>query len=381
MSRIWNFSAGPAILPEVVLQQAKEELLDWHGIGAGIMEVSHRGKHFSGVIAEAEADVRELLAIPDNYRVLFLQGGATLQFAAIPFNLLAANASADYLISGSWSKKAFADAGKLSLPGKLRLAANMEDKNAPASGFTRLPLPGELALDEDAAYLHLCANETIHGVEIHDDKWLEGALPSNVPVIADMSSNILSRPLDVSRYGLIYAGAQKNIGPSGLTLVIVREDLCERSPGTVPAPINYKVQAENASMLNTPPTFAVYLAGLVFKWLKAKGGLTRMKEINRAKAMALYAVIDASGGFYRNPVDVSCRSEMNIPFNLPTPELEAEFVRESEAAGFMGLKGHKSVGGIRASIYNAMPEEGVAALCQFMTDFVLRTAIVEPNRR
>ncbi|MCL2020807.1 MAG: 3-phosphoserine/phosphohydroxythreonine transaminase [Betaproteobacteria bacterium] len=372
MSRIWNFSAGPAALPEVVLQQAKEELLDWHGIGAGIMEVSHRGKHFTEVIKEAEADVRELLVIPAHYRVLFLQGGATLQFAAIPLNLLAADASADYLITGAWSKKAFADAGKLPLAGKLCLAANMEDKNAPASGFTRLPEPEAIALNEKAAYLHLCGNETIHGVAIHDDAWLDGALPSVVPVIADMSSSILSRPLDVARYGLIYAGAQKNIGPSGLTLVIIREDLCARAANNVPAPISYKMQAENDSMLNTPATFAVYLAGLVFRWLKEQGGLTGMAAINRVKAMKLYAAIDASQGFYRNHVAISCRSNMNVPFNLLTPELEAEFVREAEAAGFMGLEGHKSVGGIRASIYNAMPVQGVEALLLFMADFMRR---------
>ncbi|MCL2075947.1 MAG: 3-phosphoserine/phosphohydroxythreonine transaminase [Betaproteobacteria bacterium] len=368
MSRIWNFSAGPAALPEVVLQQAKEELLDWRGIGAGIMEVNHRGRHFIEVIKETEADLRELLAIPEHYRTLFLQGGATLQFSAIPLNLLVEGRSADYLITGAWSKKAFTEAARLPLTGKIHLAANTEDKPAPA--FTRLPEPENIVLDEKAAYLHLCGNETIDGVEIHDDAWLDGVLSSDVPIIADMSSNILSRPLDVARYGLIYAGAQKNIGPSGLTIVIIREDLCEGATGNAPAPISYRIQAENGSMLNTPATFAIYLAGLVFRWLKEQGGLARMAEINRAKAAKLYAAID--GSFYRNHVAPPCRSNMNVPFNLPTPELEAEFVRESEAAGFMGLIGHKSVGGIRASIYNAMPTEGVEALILFMADFMRR---------
>ncbi|MDR1848658.1 MAG: 3-phosphoserine/phosphohydroxythreonine transaminase, partial [Zoogloeaceae bacterium] len=336
-----------------------------------IMEISHRGKHFTEVIQQAEADVRALLAIPEHYRVLFLQGGATLQFSAIPLNLLA-GASADYVVTGTWSKKAFVEAGKLSLPGKPRLAASTEERGAPATGFIRLPKPEELTLNEKAAYLHLCGNETIHGVEIQDDAWLLGVLPPDVPLIADMSSHILSRPLDVSHYGLIYAGAQKNIGPSGLTLVIIREDLCARSENFVPAPINFSIQAENGSMLNTPPTFSIYLAGLVFQWLKGQGGVAGMAAVNCAKAAKLYAAIDASQGFYKNPVAPDCRSNMNVPFNLPSPELEAEFVRESEAAGFMGLKGHKSVGGIRASLYNAMPLEGVDALLRFMADFMQR---------
>lgn len=367
MSRIWNFSAGPATLPEAVLQQAQAELPDWHGIGAGIMEISHRGKHFTEVIQTAEADLRELLAIPKNYKVLFLQGGATLQFSAIPMNLLNGR-SADYIVTGTWSKKAHQEAMRI---GKVHVAASAEAEGQPADGFIRLPRADELDLDAEAAYLHLCTNETIHGVEYHDEAALP-QVPANVPLVSDMSSHILSRPVDVSRYGIIYAGAQKNVGPSGLTIVIVREDLMGHAGANVPRLLDYKAQVENDSMLNTPTTFSIYLSGLVFQWLKAQGGLASIAAINRQKAALLYDAIDNSQGFYSNPVAPECRSLMNVPFRLPSVEQEAEFVRASEASGFMGLKGHKSVGGIRASIYNALPLAGVEALVKFMREFAAK---------
>ena len=363
MIRIWNFSAGPAALPEAALSKAQEELLDWHGAGASVMEMSHRGKCFTEVIREAEADLRDLIAIPENYKVLFLQGGATLQFSAIPLNLLAGR-SADYMVTGAWSKKAWQEAARI---GKVRLAATTEADGRPSDGFTRFPRADEIAIDPKAAYLHLCTNETIHGVEARD----ESLLPEGVTLAADMSSHILSRPMEVSRYGIIYAGAQKNVGPSGLTLVIVREDLLGQAE-VIPRLLDYRAQAENDSMLNTPPTFAIYMAGLVFKWLKKEGGLTRMADLSHEKSARVYEAIEQSEGFYRNPVDKECRSRMNIPFRLANAELEARFVRESEAAGFMGLKGHKSVGGLRASLYNAMPLEGVAALVDFMREFAAR---------
>jgi len=367
MTHAWNFSAGPAAIPLEVLQEAQAQFLDWHGIGASIMEVSHRGKAFMSVIETAEADLRELLAVPGNYRVLFLQGGASLQFPQVPQNLLAGK-SADYLVTGTWSKKAYKEA---SLIGAVRLAATTEagGKFAPC-----LPDIGHIAFDKNAAYVHLCTNETIHGIEVHEEtearlyETLARSAPG-VPLVVDMSSHILSRPLDVRRYGLIYAGAQKNIAPSGVTLVIVRDDLLERVGANVPSQLNYRTQVDNQSMINTPPTFGIYMAGLVFKWLKAQGGLQAIAAINREKARRLYEAIDQSGGFYRNTVDATCRSVMNIPFNLPTPELEAQFVKESEAAGFIGLKGHKSVGGVRASLYNAVSLEAVEALLGFMGEF------------
>jgi len=361
MSRIWNFSAGPAALPEEVLKQAQEELLDWHGAGCSVMEMSHRGKEFMSILDRAEADLRELMGIPANYKVLFLQGGATQQFAQIPMNLLAGR-SADYIVTGSWSKKAYKEAQRI---GTVRCAATTEE-----SGFTRLPTAEEIRLDPFAAYLHVCTNETIHGVEIPARRIAD----TGVPLVVDMSSHILSGPVPVEKFGLIYAGAQKNIGPSGLTLVIIREDLLGMAPLTIPTVMDYAVMAENGSMLNTPPTYGIYIAGLVFQWLKKQGGLAGMDAINAEKARLLYEAIDQSGGFYSNPVDPDCRSRMNVPFTLANPELDAVFLAESKAAGLASLKGHKSVGGMRASIYNAVSLEAVQALVAFMNDFAQRKA-------
>ena len=355
MSRIFNFSAGPAALPESVLAQARDEMLDWHDSGMSIMEMSHRGKQFMSVAAEAEADLRELMAIPDNYKVLFLQGGASAQFAAIPMNILKGKGSADYINTGAWSKKAIAAAKNYC---DVNVAASSE-----SSKFTTIPAEDTWQLSADAAYLHYTPNETIGGVEFH---WIPDA--GEVPLVADMSSTILSRPIDVSRFGLIYAGAQKNIGPAGLTLVIVREDLLGDASPLLPSVLDYKAQAEAGSMLNTPPTYGWYLAGLVFKWLKAQGGLKAMAEINERKAGKLYAAIDGSD-FYATPVDPECRSWMNVPFTVADPELDKVFLADAEAAGLATLKGHRSVGGMRASIYNAMPEAGVDQLISMMQDF------------
>lgn len=359
--RIFNFSAGPAVLPTPVLEKARDELLDWHGRGMSIMEMSHRGKDFTGVIDAAEADLRTLMGIPSNYKVLFLQGGATQMFAQIPMNLLAGG-SADYVVTGSWSKKAIKEAQRV---GKARLAGSTE-----ADAFTRLPGAGELSFDPSAAYVHLCTNETIHGVEMFDLP----ETPAGVPVVADMSSHILSRPMDVSKYGLIYAGAQKNIGPAGLVIVIVREDLLGKAAPTTPTVMDFSVMAENGSMLNTPPTFGIYLAGLIFKHLLAQGGVAAVEAANMAKAKRLYDAIDGSGGFYRNPVAVDCRSRMNVPFTLADGALDAAFLAAAAERRLEGLKGHKSVGGMRASIYNAMSLEGVDALVELMQDFAARRA-------
>jgi phosphoserine aminotransferase len=355
MERIHNFSAGPAILPREVLEQASDELMNWHGCGMSVMEMSHRGKEFGSILAATEADLRDLMKIPANYKVLFLQGGATLQFAQIPLNLMAGR-SADYVVTGDWSKKAWKEAQRY---GSARLAASTE-----AGGFSRFPAVAEMDLDPSAAYLHVCTNETIRGVELFD----ESALPTAVPLVADMSSHILSRPMDISRYGLIYAGAQKNIGPAGVCLVIVREDLLGSASAQTPTLLDYAVQAENDSMLNTPPTFAIYMAGLVFKWLIAKGGLAAMARVNETKARLLYDAIDASG-FYHNPVEPAFRSWMNVPFTLADPALDETFIAEAKQRGIVQIKGHKSVGGMRASIYNAMPVEGVQALAEFMAEF------------
>ena len=355
MDRIFNFSAGPATLPLEVLETARDELTNWHGSGMSVMEMSHRGKEYMSIHAEAEADLRTLLGIPANYKVLFLQGGATAQFAMVPMNLLRGKAAADYLNTGEWSKKAIKEAKKF---GQVNIVASSEDRN-----FSYAPAFSTWTLDPNAAYVHITSNETIGGVEIFDTPDT-----GNVPLVADMSSNILSRPIDVSKYGLIYAGAQKNIGPAGVTVVIVREDLLGQTvPGT-PTVFDYKVQAEAESMYNTPPTYGIYIAGLVFKHLLAKGGLVAMEAQNRAKAKLIYDLLDASS-LYQSPVALENRSLMNIPFTLKDAALDEDFLKQAKAAGLAQLKGHKSVGGMRASIYNAMPVEGVQALVAFMKDF------------
>jgi phosphoserine aminotransferase len=356
--RIFNFAAGPATLPLPVLEQARDELLDWRGSGMSVMEVSHRSKAFVAVAQEAEADLRELMGIPASYKVLFLQGGATGQFSAIPMNIAAPDAVADYVNTGQWSKKALVEAKRYC---RVNVLADES-----ASNYSTVPDAGALRPTPGAAYLHYTPNETIGGVEF---PYVPDS--GDVPLVADMSSTILSRPVDVGRFGLIYAGAQKNIGPSGICVVIVREDLVGRArPGT-PAVWDYDAMAREGSMLNTPPTFGIYFAGLVFKWLKAQGGLAAIGERNRAKAAALYSAIDGSG-YNRNPVAPNCRSWMNVPFTIPNPDLEKTFLAEAAKAGLANLEGHRSVGGMRASIYNAMPAEGVAALVSFMGEFQRR---------
>jgi phosphoserine aminotransferase len=353
--RIYNFGAGPATMPVEVLEKAKWELVNWHQAGMSVMEMSHRGKEFVAIAAEAEADLRRLLAVPAGYKVLFLQGGATMQFAGVPMNLLRGKRKADYVNTGEWSKKAIAEARKFC---DVNVAASGEDRN-----FTYAPMQASWKLARDAAYVHYCSNETIGGVEFH---WTPET--GEVPLVADMSSHILSRPVDVSRYGLIYAGAQKNIGPAGLVVVIVREDLLgDVLPGT-PNVLNYKLQADADSMLNTPPTFSVYLAGLTFKWLLERGGLEAIERANVKKARLLYDYLD-SQDFYSNPVAKEDRSRMNVPFRLRDDRLDAKFLERAEARGLSQLKGHRSVGGMRASIYNAMPLEGVEALVGFMKEF------------
>lgn len=372
MARVWNFSAGPAALPADVLAQARDEMFDWHGTGMSVMEMSHRGKAYDSIIKAAEADVRELMGIPSNYKVLFLQGGATQLFSQIPMNL-AGGRSADYLVTGSWSKKAVDEAKRVApLAGAVHVAGSTASKGAVADGFTRFLRDDELDLDPNAAFLHVCTNETIYGVEVQDDCAHLAKLAGNVPLVADMSSHILSRAVDVSRYGLIYAGAQKNIGPSGLVLCIVREDLLGKAVPTMASIHDFSVMAENGSMPNTPSTYSIYIAGLVFQWLKRQGGVAAMEKINTRKAELLYRCIDESGGFYHNPVEVPSRSRMNVPFTLRDGSLDDKFLAEAEQAGLVALRGHKTVGGMRASIYNAMPLEGVQALVNFMTDFARR---------
>ncbi|MGH8243392.1 MAG: 3-phosphoserine/phosphohydroxythreonine transaminase [Steroidobacteraceae bacterium] len=355
--RVFNFSAGPAVLPLPVLEQARDELLDWQG-GASVMEVSHRSRAFTRVAEQAEADLRELLAIPRDFRVLFMQGGATAQFAAVPMNLTAQDSAADYVNTGHWSDKAIKEARRF-----VRVTVVADEA---ASRYTTVPDAASLRPTPGAAYLHYAPNETIGGVEFP-------YVPETgeVPLVADMSSTILSRPLDVARFGLIYAGAQKNIGPAGLTVVIVRDSLLGRARPSTAMVFDYRAVAVAGSMLNTPPTFAWYVAGLVFQWLKREGGLAAMAERNRAKAGMLYAAIDASA-FYANPVAKHCRSWMNVPFRLARPELDEIFRAEAEAAGLSNLAGHRAVGGMRASLYNAMPLEGVQALVEFMRDFERR---------
>ena len=358
MSRVYNFSAGPAVLPEAVLRQAAEDMLDWHGSGMSVMEMSHRGKEFIAIAEAAEADLRELLAIPANYKVLFLQGGATLQFEMVPLNLLGGKTSADYVNTGEWSKKAIKEAKFFCKP---NVIASSEDKS-----FTYAPAQVEWKLNKDAAYLHYTSNETIGGVEFH---WVPES--GDVPLVCDMSSNILSKPVDVARYGLIYAGAQKNIGPAGLTIVIVRDDLIGKGEPQPASMLDYKVHADNGSMLNTPPTYAIYIAGLVFQWLKGEGGLTGIEKKNIEKARILYDFLDASS-FYKNPVAKEDRSRMNVPFTLGSAELDEAFLKGAKAAGMIQLKGHRSVGGMRASIYNAMPVEGVKKLVEYMKEFEVK---------
>ncbi|WP_136192051.1 3-phosphoserine/phosphohydroxythreonine transaminase [Actinomyces procaprae] len=354
--RVYNFSAGPAQLPLPVLEQAAAELTDWQGSGMSVLEVSHRGKDFVACAADAEAAFRRVAGVPDNYRVLFLAGGATGQFSAIPMNLAARGATAAYLNTGQWSKKAIKEAGRQGVD--VRVVADES-----ASAYTTTPEPGSFTVPADAAYLHYTPNETIGGVEFP-------YIPDvgDVPLVADFSSTYLSRPIDVERFGVVYGGAQKNLGPAGLAIVVVREDLLGRAREDVPAIWDWKVMAEADSMLNTPPTFSIYLLGLILHWIESTGGLEAMGERNRAKAERLYAAIDASD-FYTNPVQARSRSWMNIPFTLADPALDADFLAGADAAGLTNLKGHRSVGGMRASIYNAMPADGVTALIDYMTEF------------
>lgn len=354
MTQIFNFSAGPAVLPKPVLERAQAEMLDWHGSGMSVMEMSHRGKEFTSILEKTEADLRHLLAIPANYKVLFLQGGAIAENAIIPMNLLNGK-SADYVVTGSWSKRSVEDAKAY---GQINIAASAE-----AHGFTYVPAFADWQLNRDASYVHYCTNETINGVEFLDVPDTHG-----VPIVADMSSHILSRPIDVSKYGVIYGGAQKNIGPAGLCLVIVREDLLEQASPLTPVVFHWKTQAENQSMINTPPTYSIYIAGLVFEWLLAQGGVEAIEKINIAKANLLYDYVDQTE-FYYNPIQPAYRSRMNIPFRLRDENLNEAFLKAADARGLLQLKGHRSVGGMRASIYNAMPIEGVKALVAFMQEF------------
>lgn len=355
MARVFNFSAGPATLPEEVLKQAAEEMLDWHGCGQSVMEMSHRGKEFISIAEAAEADLRELMGIPANYKVLFIQGGASMQFEMVPINLLRGKASADYVNTGEWAKKAIKAAKAFC---NVNVIASAEDKN-----FTYAPAQSDWKLSKDAAYVHYIANETIGGVEFH---WVPET--GEVPLVCDMSSNILSKPVDVSKYGLIYAGAQKNIGPAGMAVVIVRDDLIGKAVPTPPAMLNYQTHADADSMYNTPPTYAIYIAGLVFQWLKQNGGVVAMEKKNIEKANILYNYLDTTE-FYRSPVAREDRSRMNVPFTLKDAGLDDEFLKGAKARGLVQLKGHRSVGGMRASIYNAMPIDGVKALVEYMKEF------------
>ena len=358
MTRVFNFSAGPAALPEPVLRQAADEMLDWHGSGMSVMEMSHRGKEFIAIAADAEARLRRLLAVPASYKVLFMQGGAIAENAIVPMNLLRGKAKADYIDTGEWSKKSIKEARKYC---SVNVAASAADTK-----YTTIPARETWKLDPDAAYVHICGNETIGGVQYHHTPDV-----GSVPLVADMSSEILSRPIDVARYGLVYAGAQKNMGPSGLTVVIVRDDLIGQPHPLLPSAFDYKTVADADSMYNTPPTYAIYIAGLVCAWLEAQGGLAAIERHNRAKAALLYDYLDTTQ-FYRAPVARDCRSLMNVPFKLADEALDAEFLKGAEARGMVQLKGHRSVGGMRASIYNAMPVEGVRTLVAYMKEFEAR---------
>jgi phosphoserine aminotransferase len=355
VARVFNFSAGPAVLPETVLHQAADEMLDWHGSGMSVMEMSHRGKEFVSIHAEAEKDLRELLGVPANYKVLFLQGGAIAENAIVPMNLLRGHSVADYVNTGEWSKKSIKEAKKYCT---VNIAASSEDRK-----FTYIPPQSVWKLSPDAGYVHICSNETIGGLEYH---WVPDT--GAVPLVADMSSQLLSRPVDVARYGLIYGGAQKNLGPAGLTLVIVRDDLIGQAAAFTPSAFDYKQQADADSMLNTPPTYAIYIAGLVFKWLKAQGGLAEIERRNIAKAKLLYDYLEQSK-FFVSPVEPRDRSRMNVPFKLGNEALDEAFLNGAKANGMIQLKGHRSVGGMRASIYNAMPVEGVKRLVAYMREF------------
>jgi phosphoserine aminotransferase len=358
MTRVFNFSPGPATLPESVLRQAADEMVDWHGSGMSVMEMSHRGKEFMAIHAETESNLRELMGIPANYKVLFMQGGAIGENAIVPMNLIGRTGMADYVNTGEWSKKSLKEARNY---GTVSIVASGE-----ASNFTAIPRQSEWKLQANASYVHICSNETIGGVEYH---WTPET--GAVPLVADMSSNILSRPVDVAKYGLIYAGAQKNMGPSGLTVVIVRDDLVGHALPITPSVFNYKTQADADSMYNTPPTYAIYIAGLVLKYVKERGGLPAMEEHNRAKAKVLYDYLDQSS-FFSNPVAREDRSLMNVPFKLKNESLDDAFLKGAQERGMIQLKGHRAVGGMRASIYNAMPIEGVRALVQYMKEFEAR---------
>ena len=353
--RIFNFSAGPAVLPVPVLEEAQRDLVALPGVGMSVLEISHRSKTFEDILARAEADIRTLGGVPATHKVLFLQGGASTQFSMVPMNLLTSGTTADYIVTGGWAQKAVKEAQRV---GTVHIAGSTESEN-----FARIPRQDELQLTPDAAYVHFTTNNTLFGTE-----WKAEPAVGGVPLVADASSDMFSRPIDVSRYGLIYAGAQKNLGPSGVTLVIIREDLLARSSKSLPTMLNYAVHAENGSMYNTPPCFGIYLMGLVVKWAIGQGGLAAMAALNERKAGKLYAEIDRSG-FYRGTADRSSRSMMNVTFRLPNEELEKAFVKQSTAAGLDGLKGHRSVGGMRASIYNAFPEDGIDALVAFMQEF------------
>ncbi len=354
-TRVFNFSAGPAVLPVAVLEQAQRDLIALPGVGMSVMEISHRSKVFEDLLADAIAGIRELAGVPSNYRILFLQGGASLQFSMVPMNLLHAGTTADYIDTGTWAVKAIEEARRV---GTVNVTGSTK-----ADKYNRIPTQSELRLTPGASYVHITTNNTIEGTE-----WKTPPDVSQVPLVADASSDILSAPIDVDRFGLIYAGAQKNLGPSGVTLVIVRKDLLDRSPASLPTMLNYQVQAENNSLYNTPNTFGIYILGLVTQWLKSLGGLAGIARINQRKAATLYAEIDRTG-FYRGTAQKESRSLMNITFRLPSEELEKTFDRQASAAGFDGLKGHRSVGGLRASIYNAFPEEGVDGLVDFMREF------------
>lgn len=362
MKQIYNFSAGPAVLPKPVLERAQAEMLNWHDSGMSVMEMSHRGREFTSILEKTEADLRTLLAIPSNYKVLFLQGGAIAENAMIPLNLLAGNA-ADYAVTGSWSKRSVEDALAF---GQINVVTTTE-----AEGFKHVPNFNSWQLDKNAAYLHICTNETVNGVEFAGDTNLILPNAGNVPIVADMSSHILSRQIDVSQYGVIYAGAQKNIGPAGLCIVIVRDDLLDRADAQTPAVFNWKTQADNKSMTNTPATYSIYIAGLVFEWLLAHGGVAAIEQINIAKAKLLYDYID-SAEFYSNKVAINNRSRMNVPFYLRDESLNDAFIKGADALGLLQLKGHRMVGGMRASIYNAMPIDGVQALISYMKSFATK---------